>query len=93
VEIRKTHDDPLELDELILHVRKADGCTEEAAREALHERFVAETETRPNAIQFHTEEEMRRMQGVGAALKEQRVVDHRPRSAAPAEESTQLAHA
>jgi len=93
VEIRKSHDDPLELDELILHVRKTDGCTEEAAREALHERFVAETETRPNAIQFHTEEEMRRMQGVGAALKEQRVVDHRPRSAAPAEESTQLTHA
>ncbi|HEX4083870.1 MAG TPA: AMP-binding protein [Chthoniobacteraceae bacterium] len=92
VEIRKTHDDPLELDELILHVNKAGGCSEEDAREALYERFVAETETHPNAIVFHTAEEMRRLHGVGIALKEQRVVDHRPKAVAPGE-STQLTHA
>ena len=92
VEIRKTNDDPLELDELILHVHKSDGCSEAEARDALYDRFVAETETHPNAIIFHTVEEMRRMQGVGTALKEQRVVDHRP-SAAAKVESTQLTHA
>jgi phenylacetate-coenzyme A ligase PaaK-like adenylate-forming protein len=92
LEIRKTHDDPLELDELILHVQKADGASEEAVRAVLDEHFAAETETHPNAIVFHSGEELRRMQGVGTLLKEQRVVDHRPRAgAAPA--TTDLSHA
>jgi phenylacetate-coenzyme A ligase PaaK-like adenylate-forming protein len=80
VEIRKTHDDPLELDELILHVQKANGEADEAVRAILDQRFVAETETHPNRIVFHDAEDLRRMQGVGALLKEQRVVDHRPRA-------------
>jgi len=80
LEIRKTHDDPLELDELILHVRKANGLSDEAVRNMLTERFVAETEMNPNSILFHSDAELRRLQGVGAMLKEQRVVDHRPKS-------------
>ena len=80
LEIRKSHDDPLELDELILHVQKANGESDEAVRDILYERFVSETETHPNRIEFHTDEELRKMQGVGTQLKEQRVVDHRPRA-------------
>jgi phenylacetate-CoA ligase len=91
LEIRKTDDDPLELDELILHVQKANGASDEAVRILLDERFVAETETHPNRIVFHGEEELRRMQGVGALLKEQRVVDHRPRAGFPAPESSETA--
>jgi phenylacetate-coenzyme A ligase PaaK-like adenylate-forming protein len=90
LEIRKANDDPLDLDELILHVQKIDGASDDAVRDELYERFVAETETHPNRIVFHSQEELRRMQGVGALLKEQRVVDHRPRAAAP---EAQLAHA
>jgi phenylacetate-CoA ligase len=95
LEIRKTHDDPLELDELILHVQKAGDDSDEAMRDLLYERFVAETETHPNRILFHGEAELRRMQGVGAMLKEQRVVDHRPNAVAPAAEARQahLTHA
>jgi hypothetical protein len=84
VEIRKTHDDPLELDELILHVQKANGESDEAVRAILDQRFVAETETHPNRIVLHDAEDLRRMQGVGALLKEQRVVDHRPRASVTA---------
>jgi phenylacetate-coenzyme A ligase PaaK-like adenylate-forming protein len=84
LEIRKTHDDPLELDELILHAQKADGTSEEVVRAILDEHFAAETETHPNRILFHSGEELRRMQGVGTLLKEQRVVDHRPHAVAPA---------
>ena len=58
----------------------------------LNEHFAAETETHPNHILFHSEEELRRLQGVGSLLKEQRVVDHRPRSAAPPADP-HLAHA
>lgn len=83
LEIRKTHDDPLDLDELILHVQKSGGQSDEAVRAMLDQRFVAETETHPNRILFHDAEDLRRMQGVGSLLKEQRVVDHRPRAAIP----------
>jgi len=88
LEIRKTHDDPLELDELILHVQRANGFSDDTVRDILHDRFASETETHPNRVVFHSPEDLRRMQGVGAALKEQRVVDHRPQAAAPAPELT-----
>ena len=91
LEIRKTNDDPLELDELVLHVQKVNGASEEAVRNHLDEHFAAETETHPNRIIFHSGEELRRLQGVGALLKEQRVVDHRPPAAAPAPDA-QLSH-
>jgi phenylacetate-CoA ligase len=78
LELRKVHDDPLEVDELVLHVAKSDDCDDARLRAALDERFVSETEIHPNRIEFHSEEEIRRLQGVGTQLKEQRVVDHRP---------------
>jgi phenylacetate-coenzyme A ligase PaaK-like adenylate-forming protein len=78
LELRKIHDDPLEVDELILHVAKADDCDDARLRAMLDERFVSETEIHPNRIEFHSEEEIRRLQGVGTQLKEQRVIDHRP---------------
>jgi phenylacetate-coenzyme A ligase PaaK-like adenylate-forming protein len=81
LEIRKRHDDPLELDELILHVTKADGIAEEQLRASLNERFVSETEIHPNRIEFHSAEELQRRQGVGTQLKEQRVIDNRPAAA------------
>jgi phenylacetate-coenzyme A ligase PaaK-like adenylate-forming protein len=81
LEIRKRHDDPLELDELILHVTKADGIAEDQLRATLNERFVSETEIHPNRIEFHSVEELQRRQGFGTQLKEQRVVDHRPAAA------------
>jgi len=79
LELRKVHDDPLELDELILHVAKSDTCDETALRAELSRHFARETEIHPNRIEFHTAEEMRTKQGVGVQLKEQRVVDHRPK--------------
>lgn len=78
LEIRKHHDDPLDLDELVLHVAKADGIDDTVLRTALSEHFARETELHPNRIELHSLEELRRMQGFGTQLKEQRVVDHRP---------------
>jgi phenylacetate-coenzyme A ligase PaaK-like adenylate-forming protein len=84
LELRKLHDDPLEVDELVLHVSKSDDCDEETLRRNLVSHFAAETEIHPNRVEFHTEREMRELQGVGTALKEMRVVDHRPGSAGAA---------
>jgi phenylacetate-CoA ligase len=84
VEIRKMHDDPLEVDELILHVENRSRRTHAQVRAELSDLLMARTELRPNAIVFHSAREMRKRQGVGVEMKEQRLVDHRPRDGQPA---------
>jgi len=79
LEIRKFNDDPMELDELILHVHGLNGVSEERVARELNNRFLERTEIRPNRIVFHGIEELRRMLGVGTLLKEQKVVDRRPK--------------
>lgn len=82
LELRKYNDDPMELDELILHVHKSSSeVSEEKLRRELSNRFVERTEIQPNRIIFHDAEELRRMQGVGRELKEQKIIDHRPKAA------------
>jgi phenylacetate-coenzyme A ligase PaaK-like adenylate-forming protein len=78
VELRKINDDPLELDELILHVQKLNGTDEEQLSRELSERCVTHLEIHPNRILFHNADEIRRLQGVGILLKEEKLVDHRP---------------
>ncbi len=80
LELRKAHDDPMELDELILHVQKDPAADERQVSRELADRFHSRTEITPNRILFHDDAEMRRLQGVGVQLKEQKIVDHRPRS-------------
>lgn len=79
LELRKQHDDPLEIDELVLHVTKSDEFSDVRLREILDSRFASEIEVHPNRIEFHTEEEMKTLQGTGTQLKELRIVDHRPK--------------
>jgi hypothetical protein len=81
VELRKVKDDPLELDEIILHVHKSNGSDEGQLRHELSERCFAHLEIHPNRILFHNADELRRLQGVGVLLKEQKLVDHRPQAA------------
>ena len=81
LELRKHNDDPLELDELILHVHKSDGLDEARCTRELRRRFTDKTEIQPNRIVFHDSEEMSQMLGVGAQLKEDKIVDHRPGAA------------
>jgi phenylacetate-coenzyme A ligase PaaK-like adenylate-forming protein len=78
VELRKRHDDPLECDEIIVHVEKSDDTPDATLRAMLESRFLSELEVHPNRIEFHTIEELRRKQGLGTELKEQRLIDHRP---------------
>lgn len=82
LEIRKCHDDPLELDELILHVHKLSEVPDERVTRELNNRCLERIELRPNRIVFHEAGEMRDLLGVGRLLKEQKVVDNRPRPAA-----------
>ena len=77
LELRKRNDDPLEVDELILHVHKTDSVRADKLIRDLNDRFVAKTEIHPNRIVFHDADEMRELQGVGVQLKEQKIVDNR----------------
>ena len=64
----------------MLHSSKTDSTGETQLTRELHERFYSQTEVHPNQILFHDAAEMRRLQGVGVMMKEQKVVDHRPRT-------------
>ncbi len=79
IELRKRNDDPLESDLVLVHAVPLEGIGKDELRERIEERFHKVTEFSPNDIGFHTWDEMRRMQGVGKELKEQKVVDHRPK--------------
>jgi len=78
LELRKVNNDPFNLDEIVLHVQKTDEAADLQLVRDLHDRFYSQTEIHPNQIYFHTAAEMRKLQGVGVQIKEQRIVDHRP---------------
>jgi phenylacetate-coenzyme A ligase PaaK-like adenylate-forming protein len=87
IELRKAHDDPLELDEIVLHVAPNDGQPEAALTAAIGNMLHAQFELRPNRIVFHSPEKLRELQKVGVALKEQKILDNRPKSSAPGPET------
>jgi hypothetical protein len=84
VELRKVNDDPLELDEIILHVQTLNGTDQAQLSRELATRCFSRLEIHPNRIEFHSADALRRLQGVGQLLKEQKLVDHRPSAQAAA---------
>jgi phenylacetate-coenzyme A ligase PaaK-like adenylate-forming protein len=87
LEIRKRNDDPLDLDELILHVQKMGDADEERLCRELRNRFAERTEIHPNRIVFHNVDQLRELLGVGRQLKESKIIDNRP-SRRPQDAST-----
>lgn len=83
IELRKRHDDPLDTDEVHLHLTAETGVREADLKLAVSRRFHEATEITPNALHFHTIEELRDQLGVGRLLKEEKLVDHRPKAEAP----------
>lgn len=77
IELRKRNDDPLDLDELVVHVAKHNGVSEAQLARELNERFAARAEIHPNRIEFHSFDKMRELLGVGTELKDRKLVDHR----------------
>ena len=80
IELRKAHDDPLDVDEIILHVAAADGADEDRLSQEISRRLFERVELHANRMEFHSPEEIRRLQGVGEMLKELKVVDRRPKA-------------
>jgi len=80
LELRKQNDDPMEVDELVLHLHKLGATDDLQIEKEVCRRFAAHTEVQPNRIVFHSAADMRRLQGVGTEMKEKKVVDHRPQA-------------
>ena len=78
LELRKLKDDPMEMDELILHVHKLSDVSEDKLTRELNNRFLERTEIRPNRIVFHDADKIRQLLGVGVLLKELKIADNRP---------------
>jgi phenylacetate-CoA ligase len=81
IEIRKAHDDPFEVDQLVIHASVANGDDETRIAEEISRRMFERAELRPNRIEFHGAAKIRKLQGVGEELKERKLVDHRPAAA------------
>ena len=81
IELRKQNDDPLEVDELIVHAEAWAGGDPDALKSQIDLRLLEGAEIKPNQIVFHDAASIRKLQGVGEELKEKILVDNRPNPA------------
>lgn len=79
IELRKKDDDPLEVDELVVHLAVRDGADHAAAAERVHELFKSRLEIAPNQVEFLGLEPMLQKIGMETEMKERRFVDARPK--------------
>jgi phenylacetate-coenzyme A ligase PaaK-like adenylate-forming protein len=80
IELRKKDDDPLEVDELVVHLAVKEGCTADATAVRVHEAFKGRLEVSPNRVEFLGLEAMLRRIGMETEMKEKRFVDARPKA-------------
>lgn len=84
IEMRKANNDPMELDEIVIHLSKSGDVAEADIENTINRLLKSHFEIRPNRIQFHSSDEIKVLQKVGVALKEQKIVDNRPTAQAAA---------
>lgn len=77
IELRKRNNDPLDSDEIVVHVAPRGRVSRPSLTGEIEERFRELTEVTPNRVEFHDPKHLRTLQRVGRALKEEKVVDHR----------------
>jgi len=80
IELRKKDDDPLEVDELIVHLAVRDEKLRELTATKVRESFKGSLEVAPNRVEFLGLEAMLRKIGMETEMKEKRFVDARPKS-------------
>jgi len=79
IELRKKDDDPLEVDELIVHLAVRDGCSAEATTRKVVDAFKGRMEVAPNRVEYLALDAMLRKVGMETEMKEKRFVDSRPK--------------
>jgi phenylacetate-coenzyme A ligase PaaK-like adenylate-forming protein len=79
LEIRKLNDDPNEVDEIHLHIAPEPRANPDDLTRLVHQRFSEVTEVNPNEIHFEDLPTLRDRLGLGRLIKEQKILDSRPR--------------
>ena len=79
IELRKKDGDPLEVDELVVHLALKEGCATEPAARSVREAFKSRLEVAPNDVQFLGLDAMLKKIGMETEMKEKRFVDARPK--------------
>jgi phenylacetate-coenzyme A ligase PaaK-like adenylate-forming protein len=79
IELRKKDDDPLEVDELTVHLALRPGSEPERAAAKVREMFHSRLEVTPNHVRFLELDSMLKKIGMETELKERRFVDCRPK--------------
>jgi phenylacetate-coenzyme A ligase PaaK-like adenylate-forming protein len=79
LEIRKHNNDPLDVDELILHLSLSEGTDRAGLEQRIRTHFQTELEITPNRIEVHSLDDMLRRIKLETALKEVRILDARPK--------------
>lgn len=79
IELRKKDNDPLEVDELIVHLAVKAGAAEETTALRVREAFQSHLELTPNQVDFLALDAMLRKVGMETEMKEKRFVDGRPK--------------
>lgn len=80
IELRKKDDDPLEVDEMIVHLSVRDEQAREAVAKEVRETFKGRLEVAPNRVEFLGLDAMLRKIGMETEMKEKRFVDARPKA-------------
>ena len=80
IELRKKDNDPLEVDEMIVHLAVHDQATRDATATKIRETFKGRLEVAPNRVEFLELEAMLRKIGMETEMKEKRFLDERPKA-------------
>ncbi len=90
LELRKRHDDPHETDEIHLHIAPEPRASTDDLTRLVRQRFAEVTEVTPNEIHFEDLPALRDRLGLGRLIKEQKLLDSRPKEVARAAGSPPL---
>jgi phenylacetate-CoA ligase len=79
IELRKKDDDPLEVDEMIVHLAVRDESKRDATENQIRESFKGRLEVAPNRVEFLALDAMLQKIGMETEMKEKRFLDARPK--------------
>ncbi len=80
IELRKKDNDPLEVDEMTVHLAVKQGVLPESVAARVRDMFRSRLEVSPNHVEFLGLESMLKKIGMETEMKERRFVDSRPKA-------------
>ncbi len=79
IELTKKDNDPLEVDEMVIHLALHNGCNYDEIRKKVCEAFKGRIEISPNRVELLDLPSMLEKIGMETEMKEKRFVDSRPK--------------